>query len=241
MTPLVAEPPEPAVVRWPFWDFQDLLIFIGLAFPSLILSVFAVKALNAAVPLSKPQEALLAQLIWYVLVFSVLYGLLRLRYGQPFWRSLGWAPPFRGANPSFLAGPFLAFGIAYIGFLIHTPQIQMPFKDMFSDRSTIVMFAIFAVILGPLCEELAFRGFLMPLLIRPLGATAGVVLTGLLFGSLHAGEYAWSWKHVVLISAAGIAFGWVRYKTGSTAASTFMHSSYNLTQLAAFLAQSKAS
>ena len=242
-------PPESSVIYeppvaswgWPFWTYQDLAIFISLAFPSLVVSVLAVRALASLWPIGKAFEALLAQLLWYALVFTALYLLLHLRYGQPFWRSLGWAAPFRGANLSFLAGPFLAIGISYIGYIIRTPEIQIPFQQMLEDRPTKILFSIFAVVLGPLCEELAFRGFLMPLLVRSLGAIAGVVLTGLLFGGLHAVEYQWSWKHVLLISTAGTVFGWVRYRTGSTAASTFMHSSYNLTQLVAFLSQSKAS
>jgi membrane protease YdiL (CAAX protease family) len=108
---------------------------------------------------------------------------------------------------------------------------------MLENRPTLMLFAIFVVLLGPLCEELAFRGFLMPLLMRSLGPAAGIVGTGALFGCLHAPEYSWSWRHVLLITVAGSTFGWVRYRTGSTAASTFMHASYNLTQLAAFLAQ----
>ena len=62
-----------------------------------------------------------------------------------------------------------------------------------------------------------------------------------MFGLLHLPEYEKSWKHGLLIATAGAIFGWVRYRTGSTAAATFMHSSYNLTQLAAFLAQTRAS
>ena len=225
---------------WPFWGYQDLLVFISLAFPSLLASAAIVKVATSFVPAGTPFKELLVQIVWYALVFSALYALLRLRYQRPFWHSLGWAPPFRGANLAFIAGPPLALGIGYTGYLIHTPEIQMPFREMLQDRPTVVLFSILAVIVGPLCEELAFRGFLMPLLIRSLGAVSGILITGLLFGSLHAAEYQWSWKHVFLISTAGMAFGWVRYKTGSTAASTFMHSSYNLTQLAAFLAQSRA-
>src|SRR5213079_893775 len=97
-----------------------------------------------------------------------------------------------------------------------TPIIKLPFEQMLTNRPTIALFAVFVVVVGPLCEELAFRGFLMPLLIRSMGAVAGILITGLLFGSLHAAEYQWSWKHVLLISTAGTTFGWVRYKTGST-------------------------
>jgi membrane protease YdiL (CAAX protease family) len=40
---------------------------------------------------------------------------------------------------------------------------------------------------------------------------------------------------MLLISVAGCVFGWAKYKTGSTAASAFMHSTFNLTQFAALL------
>ena len=59
------------------------------------------------------------------------------------------------------------------------------------------------------------------------------------FGGLHAPEYQWSWRHVLLISTVGGVLGWVRHKTGSTAGSAFMHATYNLTQLAGFLAAPK--
>ena len=110
---------------------------------------------------------------------------------------------------------------------------------MLQNRPTVVLFAIFVVILGPLCEELAFRGFLMPLLMRSFGPATGIIATGFLFGSLHGPEYGWHWQQAVLISVAGMVFGWVRFRTGSTAAAVAMHSTYNLTQLAAFLAQNR--
>ncbi len=46
-----------------------------------------------------------------------------------------------------------------------------------------ILFAIFVVILGPVCEELAFRGFLMPLLMRSFGPAIGIVLTGVCSGA----------------------------------------------------------
>jgi CAAX protease family protein len=123
--------------------------------------------------------------------------------------------------------------------MLRTPEISLPFQQMLDNRPTVLLFSIFVVILGPLCEELAFRGFLLPLFVRSLGAAAGIIVTGLLFGCLHAPEYSWSWRHVLLVSLAGCVFGWVRHQTGSTAAATYMHSTYNLTQFAAFVAQSR--
>ena len=244
MTPELPPPPVtsyqlPATVPTPFWGYQDLLFFLSLCFPTLVVAALLVRGFTALAPLGKPIEGLLAQLIWYALVFSSLYALLRLRYDQPFWRSLGWTFPVAKSIASFLAGPLLAITVGLLGNALRTPEINLPFQQMLENRPTIVLFAIFVVVLGPLCEELAFRGFLMPLLMRSFGAAAGIIATGLLFGCLHAPEYGFHWQHVVLISTAGIVFGWVRYRTGSTAAAFLMHSTYNLTQFAAFLAQNR--
>jgi uncharacterized protein len=221
-----------------FWSYLDLTLFVCLAFPSMLVALLLVKLFAFAIPFGKPFQGLLAQLVWYILIFAALYLLLKTRYGASFWKSLGWRFPFPGAALALVAGPFLAISIGLIGYLIRTPIIKLPFEQMLNNRPTIVLFAVFVVVLGPLCEELAFRGFLMPLLIRSLGVAAGIVLTGLLFGALHAYEYEWSWRHSLLISLAGAVFGWARYSLGSTAASTFMHATFNLTQFAALLAQS---
>jgi membrane protease YdiL (CAAX protease family) len=234
-------PLKPTHSREPFWDYQDLGLFVSLCFPSLLLAIVLVRYLSGAVPYGKPFQGLMAQLIWYVFVFSSLYALLRLRYRQPFWRSLGWKlPSFSTTAMCVMAGPFLAIGIGYLGYLLRTPEISLPFEQMLDNRPTLLLFSVFVIILGPLCEELAFRGFLLPLFLRSFGAAAGIIVTGLLFGCLHAPEYSWSWRHVLLVAVAGTVFGWVRYRTGSTAAATYMHSSYNLTQFAAFVVQSRS-
>ncbi len=239
MTPI--DPQSPATPpNAAFWDYQDLFLLIALFLPSLVISVLAARVLFGWVPFGKAFVGLLAQSVLYLLFFFSLYGLLRLRYGQPFWSSLGWRPlAFTNSALCFFGGPALALAIGYVGYALRTPEIDLPFQQMLQDRPTLILFAIFVVVLGPLCEELAFRGFLLPLLIRSFGAVSGVVATGVLFGCLHAYEYAWSWRHVLLISAAGAIFGWVRYRTGSTLAATYVHSTYNLTQFVAFLAQSR--
>jgi hypothetical protein len=105
------------------------------------------------------------------------------------------------------------------------------------DRTSLALVGVFAVTLGPLCEELIFRGFLQPLLARTLGAAAGVVVTAAVFALPHGPQYAWSWQHVLLITLAGAVFGWVRHRSGSTMAAAVMHAGYNLVFFAALAAQ----
>jgi membrane protease YdiL (CAAX protease family) len=54
---------------------------------------------------------------------------------------------------------------------------------------------------------------------------------------MHGPQYGWSWQHVVLVGVAGVVFGMVRHKTGSTAAAAAIHATYNLTFFAAFVFQ----
>lgn len=234
-------PPPPADHHpFPFWNYQDLLVLISVFLPILLFSVVIAQLLSAIIPLGRAFAGLLAQSVLYLLVFSVLYGILHIRYRQPFWESLGWKPLlFTTSAMCLMGGPVLALSLGYLGYIIRTPEISLPFSQMLDNRPTLLLFFLFVVVLGPLCEELGFRGFLMPLLVRSLGSAGGIVLTGVLFGFLHAPEYSWSWRHVLLVSLAGCVFGWVRYKTGSTAAAAYVHSTFNLTQFAAFLAQSR--
>ena len=71
---------------------------------------------------------------------------------------------------------------------------------------------------------------------RSFGALPGILAAAVPFGLLHYSEYGNSWKHVVLISLAGAAFGWMRHATGSTKASTLMHAAYNGFQFALLFA-----
>ena len=247
MTPADPQsPPSQPVIdsdrtTWPFWGYLDLVLFISIIFPCLLAGALLIKVVSLGVKIERPIQEMLVQLIAYALIFGALRWMLLLRYGQPFWRSLGWNFRGRDAILSLMAGPFLAFFLGYLGYMLRAPQIQSPFDQMLRDTPTLLLFALFAIIIGPLCEELAFRGFLMPLLIRSLGAVSGIVITALLFGALHAPEYSWSWKHALLVACAGVAFGWTRYRTNSTASGAFMHFGFNLTQLVFFVAQARES
>ena len=129
--------------------------------------------------------------------------------------------------------------MALLGKAIGTPETPNPMTEMMEGRASLILMAIFGVTLGPLCEELAFRGFLQPLLVRSLGAAPGIIVAAIPFGLMHYPEYGNSWRHAAIVAAAGAAFGWVRHKTGSTRASTIMHGAYNALFFVALLTQKK--
>jgi membrane protease YdiL (CAAX protease family) len=234
----VSPPPPPPPEPDPFWSYGDLLIFAGLAIPCMLLGLGAVKAafwISHLHPSVKTWELLAAQFAGYALLLGVLMALLRSQYDRPFWRSLAWVTP-RLPFPSIVTGGVgLAMAVLLLGALIHTPRTENPLTDLLKDPTSLVLVAIFGSIMAPVCEELVFRGFVQPLLVRSLGAVAGILATALPFGLLHFYEYGKSWRHVLLISLSGAAFGWMRQATGSTKAAAGMHSSYNAFQFVLLL------
>lgn len=220
----------------PFWGYLDLVLFIGAAIPALALATGALVLLAlVAGPPSRTFSVLVMQFLAYGFWFGALYAIFRIRYRRPFWDSLGW----RASRPllvrSLLLGPVLAVTIALLGHLLQTPDIQVPMMELLDSPASIAMVGFFAVTLGPVCEELVFRGFLMPLLTRTMGAALAIVIAAAPFALLHGPQYGWSWRHVLLIGLAGAAFGWLKHATGSTQAAAALHATYNLAFFAGFL------
>lgn len=222
---------RPPALQEAFWGYNDLLIFLGAAFLALLLGAGLVKGvflLFRLHPSTQTIELISAQLVGYLLMFGALAAVFRMWYGRPFWRSLGWKPLRIPFSVIMIAGMATGIVVALGAGLIHVPDTPNPLTDLMEGRTAMILMAIFGVTIAPIAEELAFRGFLQPLLVRSLGPALGILLTAIPFGLLHFQEYGDSWTHVVLICFAGAAFGLMRHLTGSTKASALMHASYNL-------------
>ena len=228
--------------REPFWGYSDLAVFLGLLIVSTLGGLGLVALFFGVFPIhlqAKVAEALIAQSLIYVMAYGALALLFRVQYDRPFWRSLGWTPFRLPALVVAGCGVVTAVVVALIGALIRTPTTPNRITEMLEDPKSLLLVAIFGLTLAPLAEELGFRGFLQPLLVRSLGPAPGILTAAIPFGLLHFSEYGNSWRHALLITLAGAAFGWIRYRTGSTKASTLMHASYNALEFVAYFAQPK--
>jgi membrane protease YdiL (CAAX protease family) len=223
-------PPAPLPDRYPFWDYTDVLIFAGLAVPSMLLAELLVKGIVVLFrlhPALRVMELLPAQFLGYLFLFGGLVAIFRFKYERPFWRSLAWTSIRLPFSLVVICGVSTAFGVGIASSLIHTPETANPMTELMQGRAALVVMAVFGVTMGPLFEELAFRGFLQPLVVRSVGAVPGIVLAAIPFGLLHYQEYGNSWRHVLVISMAGAAFGAMRQLSGSTKAAVLMHAAYN--------------
>jgi membrane protease YdiL (CAAX protease family) len=227
--PELAPPAEigPAPESYPFWGYLDLLGFVLIA----LLGSLAVSLLGAAlIDVTHVKKAFVlfpTQILLYAFLLGALAVIFRRYYGQPFWRSMRWVPAGLSTQLVVTCGVLAAFAVMVASVLLRTPDIDSPMKALLSDPVSVAMIAVIGTTLAPVCEEIVFRGFLQPLLVRSLGVAPGILLAAAAFGLLHLQEYGYSWRHALLISAAGAGFGWMRQRTGSTQAAAVMHAAYN--------------
>jgi membrane protease YdiL (CAAX protease family) len=205
-------------------------LFLGAVLPSWALAFLLSQTSRSLAPQlfsSDAVKTLVFQSFMYVFLVGSLYLVIVGRYHEPFWRSLGWTFPIPRAFLLLTAGPALAVGLSALGVLLHAPMDGSQIEILIKSRASLAAIILFGVVLAPIFEEMLFRGFLLPLLVRSMGPGLGILFTAVPFALLHGAQSHWAWQPVLLIGIAGIAFGAVRFRTGSTTAAFLMHSAYN--------------
>ena len=218
--------------RGPIWGYPDLALFLSAVLPSLALAALLLRSARMFAPVffgSDAARTLVFQAFMYVFLVGALYLVIALRYGEPFLPSLGWTFPIPHEFLVLAAGPVLTIALSALGVLLRAPLDSSQIEVLIKSRASLAAIILFGVVLAPIFEEMLFRGFLLPLLVRSLGPWLGILLTAVPFALLHGAQNHWAWQPVLLIGIAGIAFGLVRHKTGSTTAAFLMHSAYNAT------------
>jgi membrane protease YdiL (CAAX protease family) len=79
-------------------------------------------------------------------------------------------------------------------------------------------------LLGPIGEELVFRGWFFGLLTKRVGTLVTIMVTALGWALLH---YTYSWAVILVILVDGILLGLARWKTRSVYVPIVMHALYN--------------
>lgn len=240
----------PEDIRTP-WGGGEIFIFLGLAIGSLfvmevVLALFMTAHfhLTSAELMKRLQtDAPLAvgfQTAWYAVVLLFLFVMIRAYHGAAFWSSLRWrAPRSRETPPAVVyltcifGGVALAVAVGVASQLAGETK-KLPIEQLFGSRTDVLWLAAFGIALAPLIEETIFRGFLYPVLARKLGIPAGIFITGLLFGLMHAAQLWGGFAQIGLLIFVGIVLTFARARTGSVLASYLIHVSYNSFLFAGF-------
>ncbi|MGC2728083.1 MAG: type II CAAX endopeptidase family protein [Candidatus Sulfotelmatobacter sp.] len=231
---LISTRPAPRAGEDPVWSGWDVLQITGLTLLTLFIVQFLVIAAahRFAYPheswfdlAQKPVLALVAQLLTYVAVALYMILLVEGKYHTRFWQGIRWNWPGI-AGVSLVGLGVVMLSLDFLGRLLPMPK-ETPFDQFFANPSDAYLTAAFAVSLGPLMEELFFRGFLYPVIARRMGAVWGILLTALPFGLIHFFQYGRSWGAVLNIFLVGVVLTTVRAITKSVASSFLTHVGYN--------------
>jgi len=235
--------PEDLRISWGWLHFLGFFFFgiISFVITQLAVGVYLVaQSHNARLSekdfqqliVSKPQVPIAANVLLFGLIIFFLYITLSVMDGVPFWSTLGWRKlvPNSGApsNPwlYFVGGIVLAIGVAIASSRMKTPE-NLPIEELFKNRTGAFLLMGMAVLLAPLVEETVFRGYLYPLFARSLGVAPAVVITGVLFGFMHAPQLGWTLGLVSMLITVGIILTLARARTGTVLASFLLHLGYN--------------
>jgi len=222
----------------PVWNGWDVLLIIGLTLATIFVSQFAILfgAHYFFYPHSSlmdlAQRPLLLLISQYVIDLAVVIYLLLLiegKYRAPFGSAIRWRWP-RNAWGLLLLGAFMLLVLSLLENLLPMPK-DTPFDKLFARPRDAYLIAIIAVSLGPLVEELFFRGFLYPVLARRWGIAWAVFLTALPFALMHMPQYGYAWGALAVIFIVGVVCGTVRALTKSVGASFLVHVGYNGVQM----------
>lgn len=146
-------------------------------------------------------------------------------------RALGLA----GASLAAVYAVAFAYTLVLSLFTDASPSCEQGLVPTEWDSSRAGAFAAFAVsvvVIGPVVEELLYRGLGYGLL-APYGAGLAIVVTGVLFAASHGLVYGF-----LPLAAFGLVLGWVRMRTESSYPPMALHSAFNGISLAVALAAS---
>jgi uncharacterized protein len=247
------DPLLPEDLRVP-WNWGDLVLLVAIAISgTFLVSLLLIKGFAfAGISFRQVQDIasdrnlflILNQALLSVVLLAYLATQMRHSFHAPFWRTIGWRPLQTGQTPRAAAYLGLIFSGCMLAMLVSLSSAafksntRMPIEQFFQDRRSALLLMSLGVLLAPVLEETIFRGYLYPVVARSFGVNAGIVVTGTLFGLLHASQLWGGWAQIALLVVVGIVFTYARARTHTVVASYLLHVSYNSFLFLGFLVAS---
>ncbi len=227
---------SPLRAKWDMWDvckvvilflFFGYMLILSEAFLSRVFPVF--KTDNFRMMVNSSILDVLA--VVFIIYFTVIY------YKEPL-AALGISAKNFLKNVAYgVVGyialvPVLILMLVIIALIInitkYVPERQ-PVVELFLKEKGVAFLtysSLFAAIIGPIIEELFFRGFLYGALKKYIGIFWAMLVTAILFAALHA--------HIVgffPIMALGMLLAYIYEKTGTLVSSVTVHMIHNLSMV----------
>ena len=241
--------------------FMVAIIVLLLTSVSAFALVMGLHLLGPETPdqlLREPRLLIPSMAAGYLIAGAILWAIFTHLWQEPFPQALHWN--FSVVRRRWLrllaGGVVLSLVVQFLSNFLPIPK-TLPIDDFFRSPADVWMVALFGTLLAPVCEELAFRGFLLPSLAsawdwlrgfrRPpdvnfIASDRGVqydprwsiaallfscTVTSIAFALVHADQLAHAWAPLAVLFAVSLVLCGVRLWTHSLAASTLIHATYN--------------
>jgi membrane protease YdiL (CAAX protease family) len=249
---------------WRIPGFLHLLVFLVMivggylssavvVFAGMHFHLFGVSTLKQAE--NEIHYRLGSQAAWYLLTVLECMAVFPLLWRRGFFDGLQWRATAAIHNRWRLLGAaFACFVVAIVDEILIPGPANTPIDQTFRMPGAVWLLFGFGVTLAPLIEEIAFRGFLLPILCTACDWTiealtgsrapqpdengspqwslpamiVASVLTSIPFALMHGEQTSYSIGPFLLLVAISLVLCWVRLNLRSLAASVMVHSSYNL-------------
>jgi len=189
--------------------------------------------------------------LFYPLSMVLLWPLPWLLCGNAGRRKMGFRAPV--SAHWFMTGPAIALGVLVLSadtvwFLLgdseinwvtqHARYLDAAVSNLPSDVNPFVVFAaatVPAMLFSPLGEEFLYRGFMLADFSKRWGNSVSMLIQASAFALVHLAHYGLDPFQPILVAffipsmfLAGLAFGWIRHKSGSVWVAVWSHSVFNL-------------
>jgi membrane protease YdiL (CAAX protease family) len=234
-----------------------LLFFIIASFSLIIFAplVAALAHLHTEEQMKAHQGVLmLGQAISYVFTLAIAWVLFPRLWDETFSKGIEWnsLAPKRWWYWIMIAAAAMS-GMAQFALRFVAEPKNSPLDQILRTTHGAWLMTGFGVLLAPVTEEIAFRGFLLPGLAiaydwlalerTPAGlqkwqsssmhSRAALVFAAIFssipFALMHAGQLQHAWGALGILYGVSLVLSFVRVRMNSVAASTLMHATYNLT------------
>jgi len=269
--PLILEPvdiqhdTDPAEDHGPARRIPHLghaVLFFSLAYFSIILTtivLFAALHISLESGNQRPGIELTAQALSYIPALLVAAWLFPRLWRRSFLHGIQWnILAVHRRWYWMVAGGVLLYAAVQLALQFIPPPSKNLVDQLVTTPRAAWLMAGYSILLAPLMEEIAFRGFLLPALATaydwlalertPAGlqrwknsalhSTSAVVFAAIFssipFALLHADQLSHAWGIVGVLYVVSLVLSFVRIRTHSVACSTLLHATYNFASFAVF-------
>lgn len=232
VSPLPPALPPPVLSGVPTWPYRKLDFlwagFVFILFAGLSLG-------NTMVDPDKvvfTPQVLLQSMLFHLTLGILTVVMVAFRIHPVAWLGLRWKnwPWVLLIAPATVVAMWLVFGglqaVGYMDWMeslgVESVQDSVKLLQTATDPLVLVLMAVAAVLVAPVCEELVFRGYLYPVAKKYTGTWVAAVCSGLVFAAAHGNLTA-----LLPLFIFGIVLALLYEKTGSIWAPMAVHFCFN--------------